>query len=75
MPRHLYPDPREDPKSRSFKGVPKNYPLVARAPGGLGHDLSAQVSKEKSFFNGNTEDYITPKVQLLPDKKHSGVSG
>ena len=26
------PDPREDPKSRSLKGVPIKYPLVARVP-------------------------------------------
>ena len=27
-----YPDPWEDPKSRSLKGVPIKYPLVARVP-------------------------------------------
>ena len=26
------PDPREDPKSRSLKGVPIKYPLIARVP-------------------------------------------
>ena len=27
-----FPDPREDPKSRSLKGVPIKYPLVVRVP-------------------------------------------
>ena len=27
-----YPDPREDPKSRSLKRVPIRYPLVVRVP-------------------------------------------
>ena len=27
-----FPGPREDPKSRSLKGVPIKYPLVARVP-------------------------------------------
>ena len=29
---HRFPDPRKDPKSRSLKGVPIKYPLVARVP-------------------------------------------
>ena len=28
----IYPDPREDPKSRSRNGVPIKYPVVARVP-------------------------------------------
>ena len=28
----VYPDPREDPKNRSLKGVPIKYPLVVRVP-------------------------------------------
>ena len=27
-----FPDPREDPKSRSLKGVAVKYPLIARVP-------------------------------------------
>ena len=29
---YAYPDPWEDPKSRSLKGVPIKYPLVVRVP-------------------------------------------
>ena len=28
----ITPDPREDPKGRSLKGVPIKYPLVVRVP-------------------------------------------
>ena len=30
--RKVYPDPRDDPKSRSLKGVPRKYPFVVRVP-------------------------------------------
>ena len=53
------PDPREDPKNRSLKGVPIKYPFVVRVPnqgiyfldppGGLGSGTSEAGSIKPAF--------------------------
>ena len=67
QPKH--PDPREDPKCRSLKGVPIKYPLVARIPnwgiyfldppGGLGTSCQVFLEDQRSpcpvFYDCETD--------------------